>query len=45
MQNLVDSLDGGDGDGMGGDEEDEALCPTLHLIAALIESGEEVEQS
>ena len=25
------------------DEEDEDLCPTLHLVAALIERGEEVK--
>merc|ERR1712130_891543 len=44
MQDMVDSLDGGDEDDIGGgDVEDEALCPSLHLIAALIESGEEVE--
>ena len=38
LPDLVDGLGGGD-------EEDEALCPTLHLITALIDRGEEVEQS
>ena len=33
-------------DGLGDrDEEDEALCLTLHLIAALFDRGEEVEHS
>ena len=40
LPDLVDGLGGG-----GDEEEDEALCPTLHLFAALLERGEEVEQS
>ena len=38
LPNLAGGLDGDD-------EENEDLCPTLHLVAALIESREEVEKN
>ena len=42
LPDLMVGLDGGLGD-REDDEEGENLCPTLHLVAALIERGEEVQ--
>ena len=42
LPDLLVGLDGGLGD-REDDEKDENLCPTLHLVAALIERGEEVQ--